>query len=343
MDIYAGIFLAFILLNLDYSQRQKPFAQGFSKEHTNALKGFLAIFIILGHTALTQTGLGGLTLPILKKTGLYVTGVFFALSGYGLIFSKKARGFHTSQFWKKRVTTVVVPYIIMSVIYAAVRLSVGESVTIRSFILSFINGTPIVRYSWFIETIIIFYIGYWICNIIAKDDIALLCFGMLCFATVYNLGMKKLGFEDFWYNSTYCFVLGMLFAYKFNEIMNVLNRRYSVWLAGMTFLSLIALYCTKVLWLYGELGDLMATFAIALLILIVQCKLPFKGNKIMSFLGKHSLEIYMTHGIAVLVFERIGFTSNIIYPICVVIIAVALSVPLNFLFEGIKKGALHSA
>lgn len=59
MDVIALLCVLFILLNIQYPKRGSVFHDdALQKNRTNALKGFAAILIVLGHLGLTvQSGI----------------------------------------------------------------------------------------------------------------------------------------------------------------------------------------------------------------------------------------------------------------------------------------------
>ena len=309
MDIVALLCLLFILVNIEYPRRNKNFCcDVMKKERTNALKGFAAILIVLGHLGLTVHS--GITFPILKQTGMFVVTIFFALSGYGLVLSYKSADCGLIGYWKKRLLTVVLPYAVFTVIYIITRGAAGEEVGVKAVALSFVNGTPMVKYSWFVEVIIVCYAAFWLSAKAAKDDIGFMCFLMTAFTVAFFLVMKKLDFESFWYNTVLSFVIGMLWAHKNKEIADALNKHLLMYILGTALMFACIVYCTRVLWWWGDLGETLVTSVFVVLVLILQYLVPAKSNAVTKYIGDISFEMYMSHGAFIMLLWPIQFFKD---------------------------------
>lgn len=299
MDVLAVLCLLFVAFGLHYPRKGQWFrADGLGREHTDALKGFAALFIVLGHLSLTLNV--GHLLPWLRQVGMFAVTVFFALSGYGLVLSYERAGFTLPHYWRKRLLTVILPYGVFTVLYVIVRLCLGEQVTPASVALSFVNGTPMVKYSWFVETILLYYCAFYAAARLAGKDTSLLCFLMLLFTVGYVLVMKKLGFDSFWYNTALCFVLGMCWACRREAITEALRSHGAVYILGLCGLFACFFYCTRILWLWGELGEILVTSAFALAVLALQYVFPARSSRVTRFLGDISFELYLSHGAVIM-------------------------------------------
>ena len=125
MDVFLLLLLIVSAVGLRFAPRGCLFNEaGLDRDHTAALRGLLCILIVLDHGALL-TGCG-VSVPVLKRVGPYVVGLFYALSGYGLLASYAAKGYRTAGFWKKRFRGTILPYLILSAAALAVRLLTGS-------------------------------------------------------------------------------------------------------------------------------------------------------------------------------------------------------------------------
>lgn len=313
MDLLAVLCLVFVALHLHYPGKGQWFRpDGLGKTHTDALKGFAAVFIVLGHLSLTVNA--GILLPWLRQVGLFAVTVFFALSGYGLVVSYERSEYSLKNYWRKRVFTVVLPYAVFTVLYVIVRLLLGEQVTPASVALSFVNGTPVVKYSWFVETILLYYCAFYAAARLAGKDTSLLCFLMLLFTVGYVLVMKKLGFDSFWYNTALSFVIGMRWACRREAIAEALRTHGAVYIPGLWLLFGCFFYCTRVLWLWGELGEILVTSAFVIAVLALQYVFPARSCRVTRFLGDISFELYLSHGAILMLASRSAFL--IAHPLC---------------------------
>lgn len=341
MDVIALLCVLFILVNIQYPKRGSVFHEdALQKNRTNALKAFAAILIVLGHLGLTVQS--GISAPVLKQTGMFVVTIFFALSGYGLVLSYKASGCKLKGYWKKRLLTVILPYAIFTVIYIFIRMYLGENISGKSVALSFVNGTPMVRYSWFIEVIIVCYAVFWLLAKLAKDDVSFMCFGMTVFTVLFCLGMKKLGFESFWYNTTISFAIGMLWANNRRDFAEKLKKHLPAYLLGTLIIFACTVYCARILWWWGDLGEMLVTSVFVILVLMLQYLVPARSNAVTKFIGDISFELYMSHGAFImLLWPRPFFKANpIAFGIAVFVCSIITAWLMHLLIGSIKKPLL---
>lgn len=266
---------------------------------TTALRGMLCILILFHHSALlTDTGLSAV---VLKRIGAYVVGIFYALSGYGLMASSAKYGLRG--FWGKRLRGLILPYLILSAAAVLIRRLTGESLDLRDILLSFGNGQPLIRYSWFIITILLFYFLFWLARLLAKQDAALLIAltAFLSFFSVFVL--QKAGFEEYWYNAAWCFPLGMLWQHRRQAYAAVFGRHPRVYLALSGGIALCWIAIAERFYWFGYLARLCATLAVCVFVLLLLFRLRSE-NRILRFLGGISMEVYLIHGLVVTVLLR---------------------------------------
>lgn len=93
----------------------------FSPSATLPLRGIMAIGIVLHHVALrvdAATPDSPWWLSQFCSWGAPIVSVFFFMSGYGLLVSLKSKGtLYLDGFLKKRLSKVVLPLVLCSVVY----------------------------------------------------------------------------------------------------------------------------------------------------------------------------------------------------------------------------------
>ena len=195
IDLFAILLVVLTLIGVRIAGKAKLFSEnGLDRDQSVALRGILCIMIMLDHSALlTQAGFSAF---FFKKAAFYVVGLFFALSGYGLTASWQQGGGSVRGFWRKRWKGAILPYLLLSVAAAAVRLLLGEKLTLKLALLSFVNGKPLVRYSWFILVMIVLYILFWLSALLARRDRALLLALVGSGALALPFVLRRLGFEE---------------------------------------------------------------------------------------------------------------------------------------------------
>ena len=299
IDLFLAVFLVLCIVGLQPAPAKTIYHEAsLDRVQTTALRGVLCILILFHHTSLLVGS--GLSVGILKRVGAYVVGVFYALSGYGLTASWKKNGLHG--FWRKRLCGTILPYLILSAAALLIRLLLGETLSLREILLSFVNGKPLIRYSWFILTILVYYFLFWAAALLAKKDPAFLIAlsGFLTFFFVFAL--KKLGYEEYWYNAAWCFPLGMLWQHRQQSIAAVFRRHPWCYLALSGVIALWWIAIAEHFFLFGYIARLCATVAVCIFVLLLMFKLQ-STNPVLRFLGGISMEVYLVHGLVVTVLE----------------------------------------
>ncbi len=339
MDVILLLFLAVCLIEFRFAPRGGLFNEtGLERDHTTALRGFLCILIVLDHGALLTRC--GLSVPVLKRVGPYVVGVFYALSGYGLLASYRAKDCSLKGFWAKRLRSTILPYLILSVAALAVRLLVGEKLGPSDVLASFVNGHPLVLYSWFILTIIVFYAIFYVSARLAGRDIPLLI-ALTAFALFFFVfAMKKLGYEEFWFNAAWCFPLGLVWQWLYDRISSGFRRHPAVYLSMTGLIAAWLVLAAEHFFWFDYLGRLLSTLAVCVFVLLLAFKLRI-GNPALRFLGGISLEIYLVHGLIVTALSP--FLPPEMHPYAFMCILLAATISLAWLLHRLFAGFTQNA
>ena len=118
-------------------------------------RGFFAIVIVLHHLALQ--GGNGYIWPLFAHTGWLAVAVFFFFSGYGLQKKYLTDQTYSCYFLRNRLPTILVPFLLATLFYVGLSLMGGAQYSISKVLLSFVNGRPLLPYSWHIINIVVFY------------------------------------------------------------------------------------------------------------------------------------------------------------------------------------------
>ena len=212
-------------------------------EKTNCIKGIFAYFVILHHLALLNIESSVVT-RIYSHMGYFSTGVFFTISGYALGKKYNELNLYTTiRFWKRRIIKIVIPYFCVSLIYwGGYNLYLNENISIPEFLVSFFNGKPIISASWYIIVLLLYYIIYslsWNLLCTFKFRFFFLSVGVI----VSTFLFFYLGLGSNWYNSNFCFLLGV-FLGKTETKYKKVYKNY-IFITLNVFLLLISILLKK--------------------------------------------------------------------------------------------------
>lgn len=294
-----------------------------SKEFTNSIRGILAIAVVIHHIYMAtevfrKTFLGG----ILLLVGYLSVATFFFFSGYGLIFSAKKKNY-INTFFTKRFLPLYCFYVVLILLYTIWFYLLNGTFSLKNFLLSFGFGTTIVANGWYLQTTFITYLLFLLVFKIFKSNkhrflafaLGVFIYSLICF--ILNLGIHL-------YQTVPCMVLGMLFCIK-KDTIDKLLKKYSLLLfvvSGLLFVGCVGLYkITNIPVIFNVLYSIFFVLAlIPLLYIFSEAKII--KNKVTTFLGNYSLEIYVTHGFFI---SLLRFFDNVYLYIFVVFLGTILS------------------
>ncbi|MCD7825544.1 MAG: acyltransferase family protein, partial [Clostridiaceae bacterium] len=315
-----------------------------SIETTTSLRGIFALVIVLHHMSeITQ---GGRLFCLLVHAGYLVVSVFFFFSGYGLMTGLLKKGNeYLSVFWIKRILYIFTIYFIITIMYVAEYSLLGKSYSPLQIFMSFFNGAPIAANSWYMIIQILYYIFFWISFKCCNHRYWLGILILLILQFIQTLILILLQYPAIWYMSGFAFSVGVFWAFKKDEIDQLLTLHFFKIMLIVISLFLIFTGLPLILeYIYEEQGfariccRILSTSLFSILVAITGRKIRFKF-KIWMFLGKISLEIYLIHGgvYQILRSEYCWIENEALWTIMTIIISIVLSMIFNIFFKWIKK------
>ena len=209
---------------------------GYSKENTNAVKGLLALSIVLCH----MTSRVQYEIPIFSFSAMGYIGVgcFFFFSGYALVVSAKRKQYFEG-FIPKRFIKILLPYIMMLAIYLLVIDIIGGG-SFSSFLYSFIGGYPVSN-SWYVFGCLYCYFLFWVAFRKKSDNqkgaLILTALGIVFYIAITAVLLQ---WGDWWYKTIVCFELGLVWGVYQEKIKAIIKSHYVVTLSISTLIALVS-------------------------------------------------------------------------------------------------------
>lgn len=279
-------------------------------KYRNQIYGLCAIWIIFFHI---QRRIEFPDFPILTqllKMGNVGVDVFMFLSGYCLCLSFK-RNSNLRRFFRKRVSRVVIPYLIISIPYFLYRaFIVKQSLSFFKQCLTFaidISGVSFwlkgFQTTWFVHAIIVLYclfpLFYYIISKGKKVGITLMALIYLLILLCYFY-LPSFDNNDIALCRFPVFILGIFMAYYG---LGAFQTKRSLFISAIYVILIIWILPTKDFMYqhfrngYAPLFIFFITMVIPLMALMAKVveKLDAVSNRILLFIGGLSLEIYIIH------------------------------------------------
>ena len=286
-----------------------------SVESTSGLRGFLALGIIFHH--LSPLVKSGEEFSNFSYMGTYIVSIFFFLSAYGLYVQNESRENYLDNFLVKRLSKIIVPFFIISLIYIFYRFVNGQLIDLNFFINLFKQGSTIIYNGWFVDIIILMYIFFYISFKLFQNKFLSIVLNTI-FITCYICLAIKLGYNFWWYNSALAFAIGLIWAKNQNKIDRVLEKYYFIVIILVTVLLFVS-HKYDILLKYLHLED-SYSYALAanldniiftIYFIIVFLKKINFSNVYLNLIGRISFELYMIHGLVISMLGKIFVSSRV--------------------------------
>ena len=299
---------------------------------TSGLRGFLALGIIFHHISpLVKTGE---EFSNFSYMGTYIVSIFFFLSAYGLYVQNESRENYLDNFLVKRLSKIIVPFFIISLIYMFYRFVNGQLIDLNFFINLFKQGSTIIYNGWFVDIIILMYIFFYLSFKFFQNKFLSIVFNTI-FIICYICLAIKLGYNFWWYNSVLAFAIGLIWAKNQNKIDRFLEKYYFIVIVLVTVLLFVS-HRYDILLKYLHLED-SYSYALAanldniiftIYFIIVFLKKINFSNVYLNLIGRISFELYMIHGLVISMLAKIFVSSrvnDVLFTLFVLIISLILA------------------
>lgn len=326
-NTYAYI-LVFLILPVSILYRSRiygagSFNQGYlSREVTDCVKG-IAIFIVIIHHFSQRIADPGY-LYLFTRFGYLSVSVFFFLSGYSLMKSLEKNSSYLDGFVRKRLSRVYLPLLIIN----SFSLLLFHYVYGKSYgpgeIIMYVTGMKLFDpVLWFVNAILLFYIAFFIAfRFFSMHTGTVIIFA---FSGVYFAVCSWIGLGDWWYNTCFCFPLGISAALYYERMTLFLGKRFGL-VSGVTALIFpLTFYLANwyVFPAYSMLFYVISSAACVLAVVLVLMKIEI-NNAIWLFAGAISYEMYLVHmKVFNLYFNHVSITAGYSLYFFITIVVVA--------------------
>ena len=301
VDLLPVLLAAVALYGCDMSPLRSGtlHASSLTPEASNHLRGLFVIAVVYHH--IYQMVGCGILFPIFTRVGFLCVGFFFFISGYGLMKRHTADAAYHKSFLRKRIPAVLLPFTLDNVIYWLFHLLRGTNYSALDFFYGVARGEPIAANSWYIISLLVCYLFFWCSVRLFRNRPGMVVLSNVLLCVVYTGACIGLGYGSEWFKSIAAYPMGLLWALCEAPVLERIKKTWLLWLAAAAVLlggSMLAQM------LYGNLSapavtqaiisNLTIIFFISCLVLVVM-KIRL-GNRLLAHLGKLSLEIYLYHG-----------------------------------------------
>jgi peptidoglycan/LPS O-acetylase OafA/YrhL len=265
----------------------------FNLDQSTVWKGLCCIVVIFVHFPPSRQNSVQMAV---HSFGYIAVTLFFMLSGYGLRWSLEYKPNYLQGFFRNRIPSLIVPYIITNLLWECFAVISGQSTNIWAFLI----GSIFLGVS-FVQLLLLFYVAFYIIysapTIPAYHKDVLMCTLVIIYSAVGGLGI----FNTWWDVESLGFAYGIA-AFSMRNQLTARTSKGS--LLNLIFAILFSLLL-GILYLKFKSIDVLGKYflrlflgmAIIMVIFLISYKFRF-GNFASRFLGKISYEVFLLHGLA---------------------------------------------
>lgn len=288
MELFNILFLLLVVLTFC----RKKNTEFLNLQTCNVLKGISILAVFVGHTSKVFTGL--FLYKFFCSIGLFAVSIFFFVSGYGLMYGLLHKPHYRMGYLKKRILPLLICYALACVMQYA--LNGSSYLSLKNVLLC-----GYIPFSWFIFSIVCLYMMFYIAISIFERNVAKIVWAVgvmlglyIAFANMATVPYPLLGGHQM-----IVFVIGLVVGVYSKIFIDMLHRY-----GGVTSLFLV-------LWAISLVGkrlqlqswtcsinDCLQSYVFPFF--VIWLLMRFKVSKLLpfwNFLQKHSLHVYLVHGI----------------------------------------------
>ena len=301
------------------------------------IQGIAAMFIILHHLVQEISNFAAVDrgpITIFNGLGVIFTGLYFFYSGYGLYTSMEQKPDYFAHFFRNRLSTVLIPFYVNIFVSIAMihPLDHPYSGGAGLWILYILGLVLYNHQTWYIVEICILYVAFYL---IFKNEkkraigmIRMSAVVIIMIAVSLLLGHNRYVewgaiwfMGEWWYNATGMFLVGLFVAINRKKVTEVAQKFYGILLPMSGFLFVVSYFVRTAVqakhgyWtetfnnpayddkLIAYLSEVPMIFLFGVFIVLLTMKVQF-DNRVIRFLGKHTLEIYISQIVFLTIFPH---------------------------------------
>ena len=307
LNLFAIALLALSLWNIRiFTGREVWNSDYLSPKNAQAVKGLLAMVVLLHHLAqsTTRCGEGNFLFHLFAHAGLLPVAVFFFYSGYGLQKRYMQDESYRHHYLQKRIPTLLFPYLIATALYWLLYTILGDPYSWREVLRGFYNGHPIVKYSWYVLAVLAFYFVFYLLMVVCKKHYIAMVLGAGAFCLLWRGLCRYAEIGAYWYSYIHILVLGMLWAVGEKRILEGIEGHHCLWIA-LASLGFLAAAAISHFGRYSFNELVVVLFVVLFVLVLTKVKI---SNGILRFLGRISYEIYLFQGLFI-----VGLRNGAVY------------------------------
>lgn len=296
------LLLLFLLVAFTLWRKKSLVIHDFNLQRTLPLRAVLALLIVIHHISYVLAPHHLRIIRSFPEWGAVVVGVFFFITGYGLMvsFQRKGKGY-LHGFLLHRMRKLLPPFLLAMIGWLSFLTMLSGNNAFLSFAGLVKGDTPLPN-TWFVFAIVLFYLSFYVAARLTPNPrhVNLILWGC---STLYIIFILQMGWGSWWYSSVYALNVGFTYACMEPKIKQRLQSTPWFLPASLACIGL-TLYATMKV--QGYLPDSylvcrsIANCLVPIFVVLTVYSLGMLKNRVLDFLGRISYEIYLVHGCCIM-------------------------------------------
>ncbi len=260
--------------------------------------------------------------------------MFLFYSGYGVYYSISHKEHYMNDFFKKRILHLFLEFDCIVLLYYLVGVMLGNEYPVKKLLLALAGWSSVGNSNWYIFSILMLYGITLLSYRLFGRKKALFMLSHFILTAVYIAIIMRFR-EDFWYNTVFAYVFGILWGGLKENVERILSKWYCY--LPVLAISIPVYHCFRTYSSNIVMFELMSV-SFAGIVLLVTMKIRF-GNSILSFLGKNLFPLYMLQRLPMIVLkEKTGITSHhTLFMVASAILTIAITYGYLYLKKTLKR------
>lgn len=333
------LFLIAIIILIAYKMKIQENTDYLNHNNTLAINGVFVLLVFLSHCYssldITPTYLDNMYKAIQWHMDQSIVISFLFFSGYGIALSLKNKPNYIQSLYKVRLPKLLIHFDVAVFIYLFIQRVLGRTYSTSHILMSLVGWRDVGNSNWYIFVMLLLYIfvilSYYLSG---KEGNRLLKISVICtlFVGGYMLLMRKLNMPNYFYNTIYTFVLGMIFPLvkdMFDSKIIKHKTRYMI-IFCLSILAYIAFY--KVRHISIVFYECWVFFFVILMLLIAS-KIEIQ-NPFLVWCGKNVFGLYILQRIPMMILSHLHLNNNVFISVSICFICTLI---FTYLFNQLLK------
>lgn len=285
-----------------------------SRQQTMQINGIFIVTVFLAHFSDYVTLTSFVDVPIIRFRRLFgqlIVTCFLLFSGFGCGYSRIKKGMnyvHTMPI--KRIASTLIKFDLAVLCFFLLnRLILQNPVSLDQLLPSLIGWESIGNSNWYIFTILIMYILWYVSCMLFPADVKKSILFHTLLSIVYMVMIAYVKEPKVWADTLMCFSLGLWLSLYQQPLVLWLKKKRNYYL-------LIGILCGLFVILYPNRYSLLAwsmnleSMIFCFIVVLFSYQFSFH-SKILLWAGEHLFELYIYQRIPMLFFQHLGLHQNV--------------------------------